>query len=447
MKFCRAGKAILVLLCLLAAPSAWAADFSAITSLPLVLALAFAGGCVLNLMPCVFPVLSIKALGLIQGGQKSSRALRLHGYSYGFGVLLSFLVLGLALLVLRAGGARIGWGFQFQSPAFVLLMSYLLVLLGLNLSGVFTVGASVMGLGSSLGERGGYVGSFFSGVLATLVATPCTAPFMGVAVGYALTQSPWVLLATLLSVGLGLACPYVLLSQWPLLQRVLPKPGRWMEQLKQALAWPMYLSALWLLWVLYTQRGLLIALVALAGAAIIGVAASLYGRSQLGGGALPRRVALSLLSAALLTAVVAGLWSTSFGTPAGVRSVTSHKEWELYTPARLQALRSEGTPVFLNMSATWCATCLANEQAVLGRDSVEKAFRDAGVVYLKGEWTTADQDVTAFLARFERAGIPLYVFFPRGRDATAVILPQILTPDIVLDVLLGKGGEPTQIKS
>jgi thiol:disulfide interchange protein/DsbC/DsbD-like thiol-disulfide interchange protein len=395
--------------------------------------LALLGGVILNLMPCVFPVLSIKALALIKHARHEPRQTKLHGLAYTLGILASFLLLGLILIALKAGGAEIGWGFQFQSPLFVLAVAYLMFTVGLSLSGVFSIGSSVAGVGSKLAGRSGYSGSFFTGVLATVVATPCTAPFMGAAVGFALSQPPVVLLAVFLSLGLGLALPYLLLSNWPSLQRRLPKPGVWMDRLKQGMAFPMYAAAVWLVWVLAQQSGINSIVVALGGMVAIAFAAWLYEITKYSA-QTAQRTGLGC-SALLLIAVLFGGY---FGvqTPAAsavavTNPETAGEHWQSYTPARLKELRNAGKPVFLNFTAAWCISCLVNEKVALSQDAVIDAFKHAGITYLKGDWTNRDPEITRILAEFGRSGVPLYLYYPAGNSASPVILPQILTPEIV----------------
>jgi len=388
------------------------------------LALALAGGLVLNLMPCVFPVLSIKALSLLGAASDSAAVTRRHGLAYTAGVLASFAALAGLLVVLRAAGGEVGWGFQFQSPLFVLAVAYLLFAVGLSLSGLLDVGASVAGLGSGLAEKPGYAGSFFTGVLASVVATPCTAPFMGAALAFALSQPAPALMAVFLSLGMGLALPYLLLSWWPALQRWLPRPGAWMDTLKQALAFPMYAAAVWLVWVLAQQTGPMGVLLALSGLLLIAFAAWL--RRSLSAGLLGNALAVLLLGAAL-----AGGWYLP--APEAVQQVKS--DHEPYTPERLQALRAEGRPVFINLTAAWCISCLVNERVALSRPEVGAAFESAGVTYLKGDWTRQDPQISALLAEYGRTGVPLYLYFPAGKESAAVVLPQLLTPGIVIDAL------------
>ena len=398
------------------------------------LLLALLGGVILNLMPCVFPILSMKALSLLKNAHQAPLQTRLHGIAYTLGVLASFALLGVLLIVLKAGGARIGWGFQFQSPVFVLAVAYLIFAVGLSLSGVFSVGGSVMGVGSSLADRPGYIGSFFTGVLATIVATPCTAPFMGAALGYALTQPPAALMAVFLSLGCGVALPYLLISTWPALQRRLPRPGAWMDKLKQGLAFPMYATAAWLVWVLAQQAGVNAIAIALGGMIAIGFSAWLYETTR-NSGVIARRSAASVASIALATALIGGYIGLKAIPPDGPRHSASTSEgnnWESYSPERLQALRAEGKPVFLNLTAAWCITCLVNERVALSERAVLDAFNNSGITYLKGDWTNQDDRITKLLAEFGRSGVPLYVIYPKGANASPVVLPQILTPKIVL---------------
>lgn len=401
---------------------------------------ALLGGIILNLMPCVFPVLSIKALSLVSHSHYSAQQIRRQGYVYTLGVLASFAVLALLLILLKAGGSQIGWGFQFQSPIFVLVVAYLLFAVGLSLSGVFFIGGSVAGVGSSLTEKPGYSGSFFTGVLATVVATPCTAPFMAAALGYAVAQPPLKLMAIFLSLGLGLALPYLLLSCWPRLQRWLPRPGLWMERAKQLLAFPMYAAAIWLVWVLVQQAGVNAVIVALGGMLVIALAAWLYDSTRTASNrnrGLGSAVALLLV----LSALGAGIFAVNapvVSNTSGKNAVAADANWEAFSDARLQELLAEGKPVFLNFTASWCISCLVNERVALSSDSVKQHFAKEGIVYLKGDWTNKDPEITAFLQKFNRSGVPLYVFYPAGQANQPIELPQILTPDLVIAKLTGE---------
>lgn len=401
------------------------------------LALALAGGLILNLMPCVFPVLSLKALALLEQAKHQPRQIRRHGWCYAAGILASFAGLAALLIGLKAGGASIGWGFQFQSPLFVLAVAYLLFAVGLSLSGVFTIGTSIAGLGSGLAARGGYAGSFFTGVLAAVVATPCTAPFMGAAIGFAVTRPAPELLAVFLSLGAGLALPYWLLCHWPALQRWLPKPGAWMETLKQGLAFPMYATAAWLVWVLSRQAGPSAVAAALAGCVLIGLAAWLCQISR-NAGDFKRRLADASAGGVLALALAGGYFGVDGAgpVPAAVRAKSG--DWQAYSAELLNRLRAEGKPVFVNFTADWCITCLVNEKVALSSDRVQSAFRDRGVVYLKGDWTHPDASIAQVLADYGRSGVPLYLYFAPGAG-NAAVLPQLLTPDLVAGVVQATG--------
>ena len=396
------------------------------------LLLALSGGVILNLMPCVLPVLSIKALALIKHAQHAPLQTRLHGLAYTLGILASFALLGGVLIALKAGGAQIGWGFQFQSPVFVLAVAYLMFTVGLSLSGVFSIGGSVAGIGSSLAERPGYSGSFFTGVLATIVATPCTAPFMGAALGFALTQPPASLLAVFFCLGLGLALPYLLLSQWPSLQRRLPKPGVWMDRLKQGLAFPMYGAAVWLVWVLAQQAGVNAVAIALGGMVIIAFAAWLYEFTKMSGKA-GQRSGFGVAALSLGLALVGGYFGVETTAASPSVNVEPVKNAEPYSAERLNELRSQGKSVFLNMTAAWCISCLVNEKVALSQSSIVDMFKRSGITYLKGDWTNRDPEITRILTEFGRSGVPLYVFYPAGaaNSTKPIVLPQILTPEIV----------------
>ena len=408
--------------------------------------LALIGGIILNLMPCVFPVLSIKALSLVSHSNQSAAQIRAHGVVYTLGVLASFAFLALLLIVLKAGGAQIGWGFQFQSPLFVLAVAYLMFAVGLSLSGVFYVGGSVAGVGSSLTEKPGYSGSFFTGVLATIVATPCTAPFMAAALGYALAQPAAKLLAIFLSLGLGLALPYLLLTCWPRLQRWLPRPGMWMERAKQVLAFPMYAAAIWLVWVLVQQAGVNSIVIALGGMLLIAVAAWLYDSTLLSSTGVRNAGTASALALLLLVLVISyvGINSSSanvVNATTNSANKTAEKNWEPYSEARLNELLREGKPVFLNFTASWCISCLVNERVALSDAKVKETFKQEGITYLKGDWTNRDLAITQFLQKFNRSGVPLYVFYPAGKSDQPAELPQILTPDMVISAVTDSSSD------
>jgi thiol:disulfide interchange protein DsbD len=399
------------------------------------LLLALVGGIILNLMPCVFPVLSLKALSLVNHSNQSQTQIRLQGWVYTLGVLVSFTFLAVLLIVLKAGGAQIGWGFQFQSPIFVLTVAYLMFAVGLSLSGVFMLGGSIAGVGSSLADRGGYSGSFFTGVLATIVATPCTAPFMAVALGYALSQPAPKLLAIFLSLGFGLALPYLLLANWPRLQRWLPRPGMWMERTKEVFAFPMYATAAWLVWVLAQQAGANAVIVALSGMILLGFAAWLYNTTR-NTNERTERLGAGFALLFILLALLLGYKGVETSTQLNSAATSQHeKNWEPYSAERLETLLAEGKPVFLNFTAAWCISCLVNERVALSDSKVIETFEAAGITYLKGDWTKRDAEITAVLTKFGRSGVPLYVFYPAQKNAKPIELPQLLTPDIVLNTI------------
>lgn len=383
---------------------------------------AFLGGLLLNLMPCVLPVLSIKVLGFL-GTPRDT--LRIHGLVYGAGVMVSFWSLALALIFLRAGGEKLGWGFQLQSPVFVALMGALFFTLGLNLLGVFEIGTSLIGLGGLLGGKS-LRGAFFSGVLAVLVATPCTAPFMGSALGYAITQSAAVSLATFGALGFGMAFPYVILSFFPAGLRWIPKPGAWMLTLKQAMAFLFFGTTIWLLWVLGLQRG--VGSVATTLLAFLGIAfgAWLAGPTAERSTTEGRKIILKRFGLAvsiLSTAAVLAL--------GGHRLKTNRAE--AFSEGKVQSLLAAGHPVFVDFTAAWCLTCQINERTTLYSKAVQEAFQERNVTVLTADWTDRDPDITLALEKFGRNGVPLYVLHAPGRPPQ--ILPALLTPDIVIDAL------------
>jgi DsbC/DsbD-like thiol-disulfide interchange protein/cytochrome c biogenesis protein CcdA len=391
------------------------------------LLLALAGGLILNLMPCVFPVLAMKALAIARLSGHEHRAVRAHALSYTAGVLAAFLALGGVLLGLRSAGAAVGWGFQFQSPLFVAAMAWLMAAIGLNLSGVFEIGARFAGAGQALSGRGGHAGSFATGLLAVVVATPCTAPFMGAALAAAVTAPPALAIGIFGALGLGLALPYTLLAAVPRLAALLPRPGRWMLVLRKFLAIPMDGAALWLLWVASQQSGPVGAAVVAGGMALLGVGAWLLGRAQHAEGPRRRTHHALALAAALAAIALLPLAGTVASGPA---QAAANDGSEPFSDATLASLRAAGRPVFVDMTAAWCVTCLVNERVALTPREVRDAFAAHQVAYLKGDWTREDPAITRFLRAAGRDGVPLYVYYPpRGEP---VVLPQILTPSIVL---------------
>ncbi|WNZ56844.1 protein-disulfide reductase DsbD [Microbulbifer sp. MKSA007] len=393
-------------------------------TLSLALLLAFAGGLILNLMPCVFPVLSIKLLAVSQAAQNASQRHH-HGWAYTLGVVLSFVAIAAVMLALRAGGEAVGWGFQLQSPWLVAALAYLFFIMGLSLSGMTELGSNLMGIGGNLNKRQGLSGSVASGALATLVASPCTAPLMGSALGFAVTQPALIALSVFAALGAGMAAPFLLLTYIPALAEKLPKPGPWMDRLKQLLAFPMYLTAVWLLWVLGRQAGGDGVALVLAGAVAIAFALWLWPRPQWHW----LRGSLALASLALAVFLLPQLKTINQS-----EQLSSSDYWEPYSAERLETARSEGRAVLANMTAAWCITCLMNEKAVLSSTEVSDALERLNVVALKGDWTNQDPRISELLAKYGRTSVPLYLLYPAdGGDAK--ILPQILSQDDLLQEL------------
>ncbi|MBN1587535.1 MAG: thioredoxin family protein [Candidatus Omnitrophica bacterium] len=409
-------------------------------SLWLALIFAFLGGVILNLMPCVLPVLSLKILSLVEKTHHKGEKPWQHGLVFGAGVLVSFWILAGLLLALRAGGAQLGWGFQLQSPPFLVALSCLFFLLGLSLFGVFEIGLSISTQSAKASRKTGFTGSFLSGFLATAVATPCTAPFMGSALGYGLTQSPWVSMLIFTGLGLGMASPYVLLSSSPALLRYVPKPGRWMESFKQFLGFLLMVTVWWLLWVLGHQAGTHMVLKLLFAFWVAGIGAWVLGRwgspsQKPWVRAVARVTALLLILLAVIWAMSkAGELSPMPGTPAAAPQELT-LQWEPYSESRVQALRAQGEPVFVDFTAAWCLTCQVNKRVALHTPEVEKRFETLGVHLLVADWTSRDAKITQALQRFGRSGVPLYVLYGRDPQAPPQILPEVLTPGIVLAAL------------
>ena len=400
------------------------------TSLWLAIGFALLGGLILNLMPCVFPVLSIKAMGALESADDRA-ALRSHGLWYTAGVVLSFLAVAGLLLALRSAGEQIGWGFQLQSPGFVAGMSLLLFAMGLSFSGVWELTGRFTSAGQGLTEGHGARSAFFTGVLATVVASPCTAPFMGTALGVALVQPPLFALAVFAALGLGLALPMLLLGWVPALARALPRPGPWMDGLRQLLAFPLYLTCIWLLWV-YGEQTSPLAMAWLL-AALVALAFALW--------LLQRRRGMAsrgwrLASALAIVGALGLALAAPFRDAPRAAAVVSDESIEVYSVERLAELRAAGSPVLVNMTAAWCITCLANERVALSSEAVKSALAETGTVYMKGDWTLHDAAITAYLESFGRNGVPLYVHYPADGSAPEV-LPQLLTPEIVVAALRG----------
>lgn len=387
--------------------------------------LALVGGIVLNFMPCVLPILSLRALSILRLAQQSPPLARWSGLVFTAGVLLCFGAIAIVLLILRALGQQVGWGFQLQSPLVVLSLAYLLFAVGLNLSGVYVLGSGITGVGQKLAGKGGLAGEFFTGVLAVLMSTPCTAPFMATAIGAALVLPPALSLLILLTLGLGFALPYLLLCFVPALQKLLPKPGAWLEVLPQVLAFPVYGTAGWMLWVFTLQTGSDGLAIALVGLLLIGFACWLYGKTQQAR-QFWRRVGIVGVGGCLTLTLLVLAW---------VAQPTPWQEqgWEPYSSDRLGELRQQGRPIFINFTAAWCISCLINERTTLSQPEVKRAFQQHQVVLLKADWTNRSSEITAALQQFGSSGVPLYLLY--GANIEPVVLPKTLTPQIVQEAL------------
>lgn len=391
------------------------------------------GGLILNLMPCVFPILSLKVLSVVKSSGGARRTLIHHAIAYTAGILLCFAGLGGGLLILRASGEALGWGFQLQSPVLVAVLAYVMFAMGLSLSGVADFGVGLTGVGGDLSNRQGLLGSFFTGALATIVATPCTAPFMGAATGYALVAPPAAAIAVFLSVGLGLAFPYLMIALVPGLARLMPKPGAWMIILKQIFAFPLYATSAWLIWVLSQQTGSDGLLAALMGLVVVGLGVFILGKSE------PEHRALRWIRrSALAATALAGVWLIVLvASSTASLALAPHDEkndtsfTHAYSPERLSEALAAHQPVFVNLTAAWCLTCLVNERVSLETNAVRDAFENGNILYLKGDWTNQDPRITQLLKEFGRSGVPLYVFYDKSGKPT--VLPQLLTVSILLD--------------
>lgn len=398
-------------------------------------ALALVGGMLLNLMPCVFPVLFIKGLALVQSSQHERKKMRAHGWVYTLGILVSFWAVVAVLLILRAAGQQLGWGFQFQSPLFIALMAMLLFFMGLSLAGQFEIGLTLTSAGGSLAQKQGYAGSFFTGVLAMVVATPCTAPFMGPAIGYALAHSALASFAVFSAVGLGLALPYLLLAYNPAWTRLLPRPGAWMEILKQAVSIPIFGTVIWMIW-LYTQSAGNSALMALLVAfLLLAIAGWVLGRWP--AKRVPTLAALLVIAAAIALPWYAGrmLGAAPQQTQSKAAKSGDQADWQPYSPALLQQYLSEGKPVFVDFTADWCLSCQVNQRVVLDRADVQKRLKNSGVELLKADWTHHDKDISEALQQLGRSGIPTYALYSGQPGQSPQLLPEVLTPGIVFNAL------------
>ncbi len=384
--------------------------------------LAFLGGMLLNLMPCVFPVLFLKGLSLLHSAGEERARQRSHGWMYTAGIVVSFWAIVAGLLILRAGGRALGWGFQLQSPGFVAVLASLVFFLGLSLAGQFEIGLSLTSVGGGLARKPGLTGSFFTGVLATVVATPCMAPLMGAAVGFALVQQAWLTFLVFTSLALGLAAPFLALTMQPRWTRALPPPGTWMETLKNLVSVPLFATAIWLTWVygqLYSPDGVNHMAWLLSCFLVLAVAGWALGRWPAKRGATLAAVVL-----------IAGALALPLHRPAVDKLV-----WKPYTQANFAAARASGNPVFIDFTAAWCLSCQVNERAVLESGAVERALGKNRMQLLKADWTQYDPMITKQLASLGRSGVPTYVIYPPGAISNPDVLPEVLTEQVVLKAI------------
>ena len=402
----------------------------------LILGFALLGGLILNLMPCVFPILSIKVMNFMQMSGQSGSKVKTHGWVFGAGVLISFLILAGLLLLLRAGGQELGWGFQLQTPAFIAFMTFLMFGLGLSLMGLFEIGNSLISVAGKANTGEGLRGSFFSGILATVLATPCTAPFMGTALGVAITLPATSALIIFAALGIGMAAPYIILSSFPYLLKFLPKPGSWMETFKQLLAFPLFATAIWLIWVFGQQTG------------VDGLTRLLIGLLMLSFGiwilyrwnAFQISTKARVFSRSVVTAlIVAGFLFSASSVPATQQNedgitVSLGVEWQNFSNELVEEYRDQGKNMFIDFTADWCITCKANERVVFTSNRVKDRFDELGFEMIKADWTNRNPEITRALESFGRNGVPLYVIYSPSLDEP-MILPELLTPNIVLNAL------------
>lgn len=391
---------------------------------------AFLGGLLLNLMPCVFPVLTLKIFSFVRQGGEAIWKVRLQGFLYSLGVVLAFLAIALLLILLKSGGLAIGWGFQLQHPVFLIFMITLMFLIGLNLVGVFEVGTFMVSLGGKIPRKNHMLGAFASGVLAVFIATPCSAPFMGAAIGAALSMPVAEALSVFLFLGLGMAFPYFLLSFIPGLAKKLPKPGAWMEWLKETLSFPIFLTALWLLWV-YGQvvqyDALFILLLSLI---ICAMAAWFYGRmSTPDKPKWQRRMGLALPLIVIGLSMTFAIGNVEYRDESVIPSSVMKDRWEAFSQAKLEEYFLNREAVFVDFTAAWCLSCQVNKRTVLDQAKIQQAFADKKVRLMRADWTTYDPKITSYLESFDRASVPLYLLFDRSGDVQ--VLPELLTVDAV----------------
>lgn len=400
------------------------------------------GGLILNLMPCVFPMLAIKLMSLVGSSVKDSRDVRLGGLSYTLGVMSCFIVFALAIVGLKAGGKIVGWGFQLQNPLFIFALAQLFFLIGLSFLGTFEfqLPSSVSSLGK-LTAREGLLGEFFAGALVGIVSSPCTGPYMAASLGYALSQDNTTILVTFSSLGLGVALPFTLLCFFPSLVKFLPRPGNWMVTLKELCAFPMFLAAIWLVWVLAAQVNRDTLIFTLVGFTALGFWSWLIKnqRHQTTKKSHSIRIFTTVLTAAIFIVGlrVEGIFDKPVNSSAAENQKISGSDltWQPYSDELVAKLTQEGQPVFVDFTADWCLSCKANEQAVFSSSEVLERLKEKKVNLIKADWTDGNDEILEVLMRFERGGVPLYLMYGPNHRESPLILPQILTPTIFLEYL------------
>ena len=390
---------------------------------------ALIGGLILNLMPCVFPVISIKALSIAKCAHGERAKIKREAWLYTAGVIATFMLLVCFILGLKAGGSEIGWGFQLQSPKVVAALAVLLFVIGLNLLGAFEFGSGLQNTGAELTQKPGGAGSFFTGALAVIVATPCTAPLMAGAVGYALAAPALVTFAVFMALAIGFALPFLLIAYVPGLLSKLPKPGPWMVRFKEILAFPMFAAAIWLVWVLSLQSGEDGVLLALSAMLAVGLAIWFFKRRGMVGKALG---ALSVVATIALPLTI-----TASGANADM--VAGKINAEVWSPARVAELQAEGRNIFVDFTAAWCVTCKVNEKVVLNKAKTQQLFKDTNTAFLIADWTNKDDIIAAELAKFGRAGVPLYLVY-NNKSVSPAVLPQVLSYDVIKDAIAGESS-------
>ena len=430
------------------------AEAAAVSPL-LMLLFSFLGGLILNLMPCVLPVLSIKVLGLVQQADSSRREILWHGVAYTMGVLASFLALAIMLIVLQHSGRLVGWGFQLQSPAFVAVLGALVFGFGLSLFGIFEVALPGMNAANNAAaKQHGVSGSFTSGVFATLLATPCTAPMLAPALGFALVQPPLVLTGYLLTVGLGLAFPFLVLAMVPAWAKLMPRPGAWMETFKHAMGFLLMGTTVWILDILAAQVSADSLIGYVAFLCVLAVSAWIYGHW----GAIhrPTGVRFTALGVAILLGVLGGAQLLTLERPAkadaGAAVVATaggghgeHIRWVDFAGSDVESMARGGQTVFIDFTADWCVTCKVYERTVIETDAIRDVFRHKCIVPVKADYTSEDEKITQWLRRFKRPGVPMYVILPAGKPDSPILLPDVLTKSSLLDGLDRAG--PTDTKA